>query len=120
MITKKKSGLSPGEKNILKMAQELYGKRYHQSHDCSVNEDGNILLFIKNRKNEAQFAVNLSLLANIHDVFAVQLKENFLMPDFGWKPQLLQTEQNPRDEYQKFIAEQFEAASSPQRDRIAS
>lgn len=102
----RKSVLSSSEMDILAMVHDLYGKKHHHYRECFENKKKENLIFIKNRKGEAQFTVNLSLLAKIQNIFSVQLKEKHLMPERLGRPHLLEDEQ--------------EAALAPQPERIAS
>jgi hypothetical protein len=114
----KKNGLTIDENNILFMIHNLHGKRFHHPKECFRNETGEKLIFIKDRQGDAQFPVNLTLLAQLQHIFASQLAQNFLMPSQTSPPQLLsgcETEEI----YHKFIVRQLEAPPS-KHARIAS
>lgn len=114
-----KSNISPTETEVLGMVHNLYGRRHHHARECFINEAGEKLIFIKNRNGDAQFAINLTLLAKIRNIFTIQFQEKYLMPDLAGKPHLPSGDGEPAFEYYTFIDEQLRAAAK-QKERLAS
>jgi len=116
----KKTGLTSAETEILEMVHSLYGKRHHRWQECFSNEERENLIFIKNRHGEAQFAVNLTLLAKIRTIFTVQFQEKYLLKGIEFDNLLPTCGQNPLDEYHAFISEQLQAPAEDEYESLAS
>ncbi|MCF7818283.1 MAG: hypothetical protein K9M54_10415 [Kiritimatiellales bacterium] len=112
--------LSSTEMDVLRMVHDLYGKRHHHARECFINDEGEKLIFIKKRNGEAQFAVNITLLARIRHIFTIQFQEKYLMPDLAGKPHLPSGDGDPACEYYTFLDDQLRAASAKQNKRLAS
>lgn len=115
-----KTNLSSTEMDILRMVHDLYGKRHHHARECFINEAGDKLIFIKKRNGDAQFAINITLLAKIRNMFTVQFQEKYLMPDLAGKPHLPSGDGEPVREYYTLLEEQLRMAAAKQDQRLAS
>ncbi len=69
------AGLNLIELEVLKMIQELYGRRMHRPRDCYVTEDGEICIFIKDKKGDSVFSANLTVLSRIRQAIDSEFKE---------------------------------------------
>ena len=72
--------IAEAETVVLKMIQDLYGRRWHKKNDLYKNEANDLCIFIKNKGGDAQFSLNLTLLARLKDVLDSDFKEkHFIM-----------------------------------------
>lgn len=75
----RRNPLGMAEREVLRLIQDLYGHRWHGVRDCYVDSDGQHNLFIKNKSGEAQFSVNLTLLAQIKSVMETSFVQKHLI-----------------------------------------
>lgn len=102
----RKYGLTTSEENVLRMIQNLYGKRHHLPKECFVNETGENLIAVKKPDGYTLFVVNLSLLAKMNDIFADRFSRKYLLPNDTDTLHLL-SGCNADEEYDQFIQEQL-------------